>query len=49
MLIDFDLSNPDGSPRKLIVKRWPNGLRWVSTSDSKEGLVRAYVDFVNNL
>jgi GDP-L-fucose synthase len=44
--IDFDPSKPDGSPRKLMDSRRLNSLGWAPTIALKEGLAKAYADFV---
>jgi len=44
--IDFDPSKPDGSPRKLMDSRRLKRLGWQPEVGMKEGLAKAYVDFV---
>jgi GDP-L-fucose synthase len=44
--IDFDPSKPDGSPRKLMDSRRLNSLGWQPEVRLKEGLARAYAEFV---
>jgi GDP-L-fucose synthase len=46
--IAFDPSKPDGSPRKLMDSRRLNSLGWAPTVGLKEGLARAYANFLNN-
>jgi GDP-L-fucose synthase len=46
--IDFDPSKPDGSPRKLMDSRRLNSLGWLPEVGLKEGLAKAYADFLNN-
>jgi GDP-L-fucose synthase len=46
--IEFDLSKPDGGPRKLMDSRCLNSLGWAPTVSLKEGLAKAYADFLNN-
>jgi GDP-L-fucose synthase len=44
--IDFDPSRPDGSPRKLMDSLRLSSLGWQPEVSLKEGLARAYADFV---
>jgi len=44
--IDFDPSKPDGSLRKLMDSRRLNSLGWAPTISLKEGLAKAYADFI---
>jgi GDP-L-fucose synthase len=46
--IGFDPSKPAGSPRKLMDSRRLNSLGWQPEVGLKEGLARAYADFLNN-
>jgi GDP-L-fucose synthase len=46
--IDFDPSKPDGSPRKLMDSQRLNSLGWAPTVGLKEGLAKAYADFVKS-
>jgi GDP-L-fucose synthase len=46
--IDYDPGKPDGSPHKLMDSRRLNSLGWAPTVDLKEGLAKAYADFLNN-
>jgi GDP-L-fucose synthase len=46
--IEFDPSKPDGSPRKLMDSRRLNSLGWAPTVGLKEGLAKAYADFVKS-
>lgn len=45
--IEFDLSKPDGAPRKLMNSSRIKGLGWVAKIDLKQGLRLAYRDFIN--
>jgi GDP-L-fucose synthase len=44
--IDFDSSKPDGSPRKFIDSQRLNDLGWAPTVGLKDGLTKAYADFL---
>ena len=44
--IDFDPLKPDGSPRKLMDSQRLNSLGWQPEVSLKEGLAKAYADFV---
>ncbi len=44
--IDFDATKPDGTPRKLMDVGRLNGMGWQAKTGLKEGLARAYADFV---
>jgi len=46
--IDFDPSKPDGSPRKLMDSARINALGWKAAVELKDGLSRAYQDFLKN-
>ena len=46
--ITFDTTKPDGSPRKLMDSQRLRDLGWQPTVCLREGLKRAYVDFLNN-
>ena len=46
--IDFDLTKPDGSPRKLMDSSRLNALGWRAKVSLQEGLLIAYQDFLNN-
>jgi GDP-L-fucose synthase len=46
--IDFDPSKPDGSPRKLMDSRRLNSFGWAPSIGLKEGLAKAYADFLKN-
>jgi GDP-L-fucose synthase len=46
--ITFDASKPDGTPRKLLDSQRLRDLGWQPTVDLREGLKRAYEDFLNN-
>ena len=45
--IVFDTSKPDGAPRKLMDSSRINSLGWQPQVSLKDGLLRAYQDFVN--
>lgn len=45
--IDFDVSKPDGAPRKLMDSQRLNALGWHAQVDLQAGLARAYADFLN--
>lgn len=42
----FNSSKPDGMPRKLLDTSLMNSLGWVATTSLKDGIVRAYSDFL---
>jgi GDP-L-fucose synthase len=44
--IDFDSSQPDGMPRKLLDVSRINALGWRATIPLREGLARMYADFL---
>jgi GDP-L-fucose synthase len=44
--IDFDANKPDGSPRKLMDSARINRLGWRPVTELREGLERAYADFL---
>lgn len=44
--IDFDPRKPDGSPRKLMETQILTSLGWKLTTGLREGLARAYADFL---
>jgi GDP-L-fucose synthase len=46
--INFDSSKPDGSPRKLMSSDRLAALGWRASTPLKEGLAKAYADFVAN-
>jgi GDP-L-fucose synthase len=46
--IKFDVSKPDGAPRKLMDSTKLNSLDWKPQVDLKKGLVKAYEDFMNH-
>ena len=46
--IVFDLTKPDGTPRKLMDTGRLNDLGWHAKINLKEGLVKAYQDFLKN-
>jgi GDP-L-fucose synthase len=45
--INFDLSKPDGTPRKLMDVTKLSALGWKATIHLKEGIQQAYHDFMN--
>ena len=45
--IDFDISKPDGAPRKLMSSERLNALGWRPTVQLPDGLAFAYQDFVS--
>ena len=44
--IKFDASKPDGTPRKLMNSDRLNALGWKAQVDLKNGLIKAYADFL---
>jgi GDP-L-fucose synthase len=46
--IEFDSSQPDGAPRKLMDSRRLNALCWQAKVDLETGLSAAYQDFLSN-
>jgi GDP-L-fucose synthase len=44
--IEFDPSKPDGTPQKLMDSSRLKGLGWFPKVGLKEGLARAYADFL---
>jgi GDP-L-fucose synthase len=44
--IGFDVSKPDGSPRKLLASSKLNKLGWIPTTPIAVGLRKAYQDYV---
>ena len=44
--IVFDTTKPDGTPRKLMDVGRLNAMGWKATTDMREGLARAYRDFL---
>lgn len=46
--IKFDISKPDGAPRKLMDSRKLNLLGWKPQVNLKNGLKRAYADFIEH-
>lgn len=46
--IDFDVSKPDGTLRKLMDSERLNSLGWHAKVNLKEGLTKAYQDFLEN-
>lgn len=45
--IEWDSTKPDGTPRKLMDSSKLRKLGWEPTTDLKEGIACAYVDFLN--
>ena len=46
--IKFDVSKPDGTPRKLMDSQRLNALGWKAKVDLKNGLKKAYADFLEH-
>jgi GDP-L-fucose synthase len=46
--INFDPTKPDGAPRKWMSSRKLNNLGWSAKYLLTEGLLLAYIDFINN-
>jgi GDP-L-fucose synthase len=46
--ITFDPSKPDGTPRKLLDVLRQHALGWQAKIRFREGIVKAYVDFLQN-
>jgi len=46
--IEFDSSEPDGAPRKLMDSTRLNNLGWEAKVSLEDGLILAYQDFLNN-
>ena len=46
--ITFDTTKPDGTPRKLMDSQHLRDLGWTPTVDLREGLKRAYADFLKH-
>ena len=46
--ITFDTSKPDGTPRKWMDSQRLHDLGWQPTVDLREGLKRAYADFLQH-
>ena len=47
-VINFDLSKPDGTPRKLMDSRLLNELGWAPQTGFKEGLAKTYAEFIKS-
>ncbi|MBS1620179.1 MAG: GDP-L-fucose synthase [Bacteroidetes bacterium] len=47
--IIYDLTKPDGTPRKLLDSSRLNGLGWNPSTELKEGIKLAYADFLKNV
>jgi GDP-L-fucose synthase len=47
--IEFDASKPDGTPRKLMDVERLNSMGWKAKTDMRDGLARAYQDFVRTM
>ncbi len=45
--MEWDTSKPDGTPRKLMDSSRINALGWQAQIDLREGIRRAYQDFLN--
>jgi GDP-L-fucose synthase len=46
--IAYDTSKPDGTPRKLMDSQKLHNLGWKPSFDLKDGLLRAYADYLEN-
>ncbi len=46
--IVFDISKPDGTPRKLLDVTRLNGMGWVAKTGMNTGLAQAYSDFIES-
>lgn len=46
--IKYDASKPDGTPRKLVDVSRLNALGWKAKTSLRDGLGRAYADFISN-
>ena len=46
--IKFDISKPDGNPRKLLNSNLINKLGWKASTGLEEGLNKTYKWFLNN-
>jgi GDP-L-fucose synthase len=47
--IDFDVTKPDGSPRKLMDSSRLNALGWQAQVSLQDGLALAYQDFLQQV
>jgi GDP-L-fucose synthase len=47
--LEWDTSKPDGTPRKLMDSSRINALGWSPKVDLKEGIARAYQDFLSRI
>jgi GDP-L-fucose synthase len=47
--IDWDTSKPDGTPRKLMDSSRINALGWQAKVTLKDGIARAYADFLSRM
>jgi GDP-L-fucose synthase len=47
--IKFDITKPDGTPRKLMDSNRLKNLNWDATISLEEGLEDAYSDFQSNI
>jgi GDP-L-fucose synthase len=47
--IEFDVSKPDGSPRKWMDSSRLNALGWRAKVNLQDGLAAAYQDFLSKL
>ena len=45
--LEWDTSKPDGTPRKLMDSSRINALGWKPQVNFREGIARAYQDFLN--
>jgi GDP-L-fucose synthase len=47
--VTFDMSKPDGTPRKWMDSSRINGLGWLAQVPLLQGLTEAYKDFLNKI
>ena len=47
--LEWDTSKPDGTPRKLMDSSRINALGWKPQMELREGIARAYADFLSRL
>jgi GDP-L-fucose synthase len=47
--IGFDITKPDGTPRKLMDSGRLNSLGWNAKVNLKDGLTKAYQDYLSNI
>ena len=46
LIISFDPSKPDGSPRKLLNSSRLNSIGWHAEVNLKDGLIKTYQDYL---